>query len=47
MEAVLALATLAQRWTLRHDPTHMVEMEPLVTLRPKHGMRMHVIERKH
>jgi cytochrome P450 len=45
MEAILALATLAQRWAPRHDPTHCVELEPLVTLRPKHGMRMTLIER--
>lgn len=40
MEGVLMLATIAQRWRLRHDPTHVVEVEPLVTLRPKYGMRM-------
>jgi cytochrome P450 len=40
MEGILALATIAQRWRLRHDPTHQVVMEPSVTLRPKYGMRM-------
>lgn len=45
MEAILALATLAQRWSMRHDPTHKVELEPLVTLRPKYGMRMTLVER--
>lgn len=40
MEGVLVLATLARRWRMRHDPTHRVAMEPLVTLRPKYGMRM-------
>ncbi|MCS7001248.1 MAG: cytochrome P450 [Dehalococcoidia bacterium] len=39
-EAILVLATLAQRWAPRHVPGHVVEPEPLVTLRPKHGMRM-------
>jgi cytochrome P450 len=43
MEGILLLATIAQRWRLRHDPTHVVAMEPLVTLRPKHGMRMRVL----
>jgi cytochrome P450 len=40
MEGILVLATVARRWRLRHDPTHRVAMEPLVTLRPKYGMRM-------
>lgn len=40
MEAVLCLATIAQRWTMRHDPTHVVDGDALVTLRPRYGMRM-------
>ena len=40
MEGVLVLATLAQRWQLRLEPGHRVEMLPLITLRTKHGMRM-------
>ncbi len=45
MEGVLLLATLAQRWRLRHDPTHPVALEPRVTLRPKYGMRMQLTRR--
>ncbi|MDQ3012143.1 MAG: cytochrome P450, partial [Acidobacteriota bacterium] len=45
MEGVLVLATLAQQWRLRLVPGHSVEIQPLVTLRPKHGMRM-VIEQR-
>jgi len=45
MEGVLILATIAQRWRLANDPTHEVAMEPLVTLRPKFGMRMRVVQR--
>ena len=45
MEGVLVLATLAQRWKLRLVPEHRVEPEPLITLRPKFGMRMIVKER--
>ena len=45
MEGVLVLATLAQRWKLRLVPEHRVEPEPLITLRPKFGMRMIVEER--
>src|SRR5215469_3283050 len=40
MEGVLVLATLAQRWKFRLVPGHRVEPEPLITLRPKFGMRM-------
>jgi len=42
MEGVLILATLAQKWKLRLVPGHRVEPEPLITLRPKYGMRMEV-----
>ena len=40
MEGILVLATLGQRWRLRQAPGPPVEPEPLITLRPKHGMRM-------
>ena len=40
MEGVLLLATLGQKWKLRLVPGHCVEPEPLITLRPKYGMRM-------
>jgi cytochrome P450 len=40
MEGVLLLATLGQRWRLRLVPGHRVKLNPLITLRPKHGMRM-------
>ncbi len=45
MEGVLILATLAQKWKLRLVPGHPVEPQPLITLRPKYGMLMHVEER--
>jgi cytochrome P450 len=45
MEGVLALATFAQRWRLRLVPGHPVVPQPIVTLRPKHGMRM-TVERR-
>jgi cytochrome P450 len=46
MEGVLLLATLAQKWKLRLVPGHCVEPEPLITLRPKYGMRMQVESRE-
>jgi cytochrome P450 len=41
-EAVLILATIAQRYRLRLKPGHPVEPQGLITLRPRHGMRMHL-----
>lgn len=40
MEAVLALATLAQRWRFRPVAGQTMTPEPLVTLRPKERLRM-------
>jgi cytochrome P450 len=40
MEGVLLLATLGQKWKLRLEPGHPVATRALITLRPKHGMRM-------
>lgn len=45
MEGVLVMATLAQRWQMRLAPGHPVELEPIVTLRPKHGMQMRLERR--
>ena len=45
MEANLVLATIMQRCTLDLVPGQTVEMEPLITLRPKGAMRMTVTER--
>ena len=44
-EAVLILATLAQRYRLRLKPGHAVEPQGLITLRPRHGMAM-ILERR-
>jgi cytochrome P450 len=45
MEGVLLLAAIAQHWRMRHDPAHQVILEPQVTLRPRYGMRMQLIQR--
>ena len=39
MEGVLVLATLASRWRMRLVPDQRIEMRPLITLRPKYGVR--------
>jgi len=41
-EGTIVLATLAQRWRLRTVPGHPVGLRPLITLRPRYGMRMTV-----
>jgi cytochrome P450 len=40
MEATLVLATLAQNWRLPLVPGQKLEVQPKITLRPKHGIRM-------
>lgn len=45
MEAMLLLATIAQRFRLSLAPDSSTEMLPLVTLRPKHGIKMMLPER--
>jgi cytochrome P450 len=45
MEAKLLLATIAQRWRLRVPPSHAVELQPMVTLRPRGGMPVRVERR--
>ena len=39
-EAVLVLATLAQAWRATLVPGHPLVLQPRITLRPKHGVRM-------
>ncbi len=46
MEGILVLATLAQRWHADLLPGHPVALEPLITLRPKHGMKM-ILRQRH
>ena len=40
MEGVLLLATIGQRWRFRLAPGQRVEPQALITLRPRHGIRM-------
>lgn len=46
MEAILVVATLAARWRLQLVPGHPIVLQPLVTLRSRHGLRM-TAERLH
>jgi len=39
MEAMLALATIAQGWRLRIAAGQTIELQPKITLRPKNGIK--------
>jgi cytochrome P450 len=45
-EGILILASIARRWKMRPAGKHPVEPTPLVTLRPKHGIRMKLLDRQ-
>ena len=45
-EAVLILATIAQRYRLRLKAGHPVEPQGLITLRPRYGMRINLLRRQ-
>ena len=44
VEAGLVIAAVAQRYSLRLVPGQQIAVEPSVTLRPKHGLMMTLIE---
>jgi cytochrome P450 len=46
MELVLLVSTIARRWRLRLQPGHRVATQAVITLRPKHGMKMTVEDRR-
>jgi cytochrome P450 len=45
MEGVLLIAAIASKWKMMLAPGHRVVPDPLITIRPKYGMRM-VVERR-
>ena len=44
-EGILLLATLARKWKLELDPGQKIALQPMITLRPKYGMRMKIRSR--
>lgn len=44
-EAILLLATIAQKWRLDLMPDQRIGLNPMITLRPKHGMKMRLSAR--
>ena len=45
MEGILIIAGLAQKYVMRLVPGHKVVPQPLITLRPKYGMKMRIERR--
>ncbi len=45
MEGVLLLAVLGRKWKLGLAPNQKIEMQPMITLRPKHGIKIRVKKR--
>ena len=45
MEGVMLIAQLSQKWRMSLNPSARVEVQPLITLRPRHGMPM-ILERR-
>lgn len=45
MEGILLVATLAQKWKLSLMPEQKIGLNPLMTLRPKFGMKMKIEEK--
>jgi cytochrome P450 len=41
-EGILLLATFARKWKLELIPEQKIGLQPLITLRPKYGMRMQI-----
>ena len=44
-EGILALAAIGQQWQLRRADDHTIEIESLITLRPKNGLKMKLEKR--
>lgn len=45
-EGVLLLATIARKWKLQLEPSQRFAVKPMITLRPKYGMKMRLQKRK-
>ena len=40
MEGILLLATIAQQWRMKLAADQVIDVQPLITLRPRYGMKM-------
>jgi cytochrome P450 len=46
MEGILTIATIARKWTMKLESSKPIILQPLVTLRPRYGMQMKLIQRR-
>jgi hypothetical protein len=46
MEGILIIATIALKWKMRLVPGQRIKLDPAITLRPKYGIKMKLIQRK-
>lgn len=46
MEGILIIAILAHKWKMHLVPDQRIKLDPAITLRPKYGMKMKLIQRK-
>jgi cytochrome P450 len=46
MEGILIIAIIAQKWTMRLVSGQSIKLDPVITLRPKYGMKMKLVQRK-
>ena len=44
-EGILLLSTIARKWGIRLTPDQQIGVKPMITLRPKYGMRMSISAR--
>ena len=44
-EGILVLAAIARKWKLTLDPSQKIGLQPMITLRPKYGMKMRLSKR--
>ena len=45
MEGTILIATIASRWKMHLVPNQRIEPDPLITIRPKYGIKM-ILERR-
>ena len=46
MEGILIIATIALKWKMRLVPGQRIKLDPAITLRPKYGIKMKLIQRE-
>ncbi len=45
MEGILTIAAIAQQWKIKVNTDEPLDLQPLLTLRPRHGLKACVVRR--